>query len=86
MKFNPLTNKLFTNDNQFLKKLNCPYNLRWQDLSDNSHSTTDRTCSKCSKIILDTSKVKEDELKNILTLNPSTCIKIDLDDIILTYK
>jgi hypothetical protein len=76
MLLDPITNKIFTAQGQFLKKLFCPYKISWESLQPSNGS---RLCSKCDKTILDTKELTDDELLKILMKNPNTCLKINLD-------
>ena len=79
MKFNPHTQEVFTDTGHFLKKLHCPYRIRWQVLQQFEESPRQRTCSECNHQILDTAQYDDTELLAILTSNPETCLKIDIN-------
>lgn len=78
MKFNPITRNLFTNDDQFVKKLHCPYGVRWDGLA-RSNATPNRACSVCQHPILDTATMSDADLLSKLRSEPDTCLKVDLD-------
>ena len=82
MKFNPITKTLFTDDNQLLKKMNCPYKMNWLELESTSLST--RSCATCQKPIYDAMQLSDNELLDIFKLNSDTCVKINLNEIIIT--
>lgn len=87
MKFNPITNELFTDDGILIKKLHCPLNKQWEDLSQAIH-LKGKLCDHCDKVIIDTSLIKDTDLLQIINANPETCLKIDLnqENIIVTYE
>lgn len=78
MKFNPITSEVFTDEDKFLKKLFCPYNVDWDELEKTSNSTF-RKCTNCDHLIVDTSFLTDDELLSMIKQNPKTCLKIDLN-------
>ena len=80
MKFNPLTNELYSDEGQFLKQLSCPFHKNWEDLETISNSSN-RICNACNLVIIDTSTVNDDELIKLLEENKNTCLKIDLNTV-----
>ncbi len=82
MKYNPITKTLFTDDNQLLKKMHCPYKMDWNNLE--STSPTSRPCSTCQKPIYDAMQLSDNELLEVFKQNPDTCVKIDINSIIIT--
>jgi len=79
MKFIALTRELFKDNGILIKKLNCPFRMKWNDLKQVNESKGNRYCSECNHQILDTANYNEDELYEKLQLHPDTCLKIDLD-------
>lgn len=75
MKFNPLTNELFTDKNEYLKTLSCPFNLHWDELKPNG--TLSKKCTVCENQVFDTSLFSDDKLKEIVEKNPKTCLTIN---------
>ena len=82
MKFDPITKEVFTDNGDFVKQLNCPYKIKWNDLE--ASDTIFRKCSNCDHLIVDTEHLSDDELLNRVNLNPNTCLKIDLSQNNLT--
>ena len=82
MKYNPITKTLFTDDNQLLKKMHCPYKMDWNNLESTSQTT--RSCTTCQKPIYDAMQLSDNELLDIFKQNPDTCVKIDINSIIIT--
>ena len=82
MKYNPITKKLFTDDNQFLKKMNCPLNIDWVKLE--YFSSSSKLCNGCNKQIYDTNTFSDLQLVEIFNANPDSCVKVDLKSIMLT--
>lgn len=78
MKLNLLTQSLYTDDGKFLKKLHCPYHMDWSDMDINDAKS--RKCNQCQHAVLDTRQHTEEELSKILTDNPDTCLKIDVNN------
>lgn len=85
MIFNPITQTLFTNDGQFVKKLHCPYGVRWDGLVE-AHGSPHRSCSVCQHPILDTATMSDGELLSKLRSAPDTCLKVELDQSNLTVE
>lgn len=79
MKFNPITNKLYTDDNKFIKKMYCPYSsLKWSDLV-HIDGSMDGFCNICESNVIETKKLKDDTVWQLLQDEPSTCLKIDFN-------
>ncbi len=77
MKFNPITKQLYTDKDEFIKSLHCPFRVRWKSLDlNNSYS---KKCSNCDSLIIDTKLFTDKEIYNMVKLNPDTCFKIDLN-------
>ena len=77
MKFNPLTKEVYTDQGEFVKTLNCPYQIVWDNLEPANSSS--RKCTSCDHLVLDTEALTDDELLKIVRQNPATCLKIDFD-------
>lgn len=77
MKFDPITKNIFTDKNEFVKKMHCPYTISWDELV--VSNSTHRKCSNCDHLILDTAEITDEELLLLVTQNPDTCLKIDLN-------
>jgi hypothetical protein len=77
MKFNPLTKEIFTDNDEFIKKLFCPLKLSWSSLQAKSETT--RTCVHCHHTVLDTKFVTDEALLNVVRENPNTCLKVNLE-------
>lgn len=77
MKFDPIRKELFTDNDEFVKKLDCPYNMNWDNLE--ITSSTNRNCSNCDQTIVDSSYIPENEILKMVKQNPKTCLRIDLN-------
>lgn len=77
MKFDPLTKDVFTDKDEFVKTMHCPYNMSWDDLQ--YANSTMRNCSTCQKFIVDTEHMADEELLMMVRQHPETCLKIDLN-------
>jgi len=80
MKFNLHTNELYSDEGQFIKRLNCPFNKNWNNLEIISNSSN-RICDTCNHHIIDTSALNDDELMLLMEENRNTCLKIDLNNV-----
>ena len=77
MKFDPLTKDIYTDKDEFVKTMNCPYKISWDKLE--ATNTTLRKCANCDHLIFDTEVLTDDDLLKIVRQNPDTCLKIDLN-------
>jgi hypothetical protein len=77
MKFDPLTKAIYTDNDVFVKTMNCPYTMRWDNLE--ATNTNSRKCTNCEHFILDTAALTDENLLEIVRQNPATCLKIDLN-------
>ncbi len=77
MKFNPITNILYTDNNKFIKKMHCPYpSLKWGNLS-SIDGSMDRFCEICESNVVETKNMSDEVLFQLLQDDPETCLKID---------
>ena len=77
MKFNPITKELYTDKDDFIKSLHCPFKVRWELLDPNNSYS--KNCSHCERSIFDTQLFSDEEIYDMVKLNPNTCLKIDLN-------
>jgi len=86
MKYNPITQELYTDAEVFLKKLHCPLAKRWEQL-DPTSSAQAKTCSTCNQPVYDTLLLEDSKLQEILKNAPETCLKVDLNqqNLTITY-
>lgn len=83
MKFNPITNQLFTDDGQFVKELRCHFRLNWNDFYP-VEGAGERACSVCHHPVLDTAFYNDFDLLRQIRSAPDTCLKVDLEQTNLT--
>ena len=77
MKFNPITNSLYTDDNKLIKKMYCPYtSLKWSELS-SIDGSLDRFCDICESSVVETKDMSDESLLALLQKDPETCLKLD---------
>jgi hypothetical protein len=77
MKFDPIKKEVYTDKGELVKKMNCPFKMKWDDLEAVNNSS--RKCTKCDHFIVDTAYFSDDELLNMVRENPKTCLTIDLN-------
>lgn len=77
MKFDLLTKDIYTDKDEFVKTMNCPYKMNWDNLE--TTKSTLRKCTNCNHLIVDTESLTDDTLLKIVRQNPDTCLKIDLN-------
>ncbi len=87
MKFNPITNKLFSDDGNFIKQLHCPYKVEWDTLEVNSYNGN-RSCVICEREIIDTDHLKDSDILSFIKDNPSGCLKLNFnqENLEIVYK
>ena len=87
MKFNPHTQRLFTDDGRLIKQLHCPFHLDWSKLGPTDDPAA-RHCGICQHSVADTARFTDDELLALMADNPNACLKVDLyqDNLTLTYR
>ncbi len=78
MKFNPISNELFSNDGHLIKKLHCPFKVEWDNLEVGSDKAS-RCCEICKKVIIDTVKLTDSEILSIVKDDPNTCLKLNFN-------
>ena len=71
-------NQIYAEDGTYLKTISCPLNVSDQDL--HQVSETKFSCEKCAKEVVQTDFLTENEIIDLLTTNPDTCLKISLFD------
>lgn len=97
MLYNPISKQLFSDSGSFIKQLYCPLQRRWEELetgqNDSDHARLPiplkgRLCKSCSKAVIDSNLIKENELIDLIKNDPHICIKIDLnqENIYLTHQ
>jgi hypothetical protein len=77
MKYNPITQQLYTDSGTFLKQLHCPLAKQWEQLDITSNAMS-KTCEACNKAIYDTSILTDSELQSMLESSPNACLKVEL--------
>ncbi len=87
MKFNPHTQRLFTDDGRLIKRLHCPFRLDWRKLGP-ADDPAERRCEICQHAVTDTALRTEEELLVLMAGNRHACLKVDLnqDNLTLTYR
>ena len=61
-----------------IKRLHCPYGMKWSDVQDKKESFG--MCSICSRNIIDIQQYSENEIIEIMSKDPESCIKLDLNN------
>lgn len=79
MKFDPISESVFTDKDEFIKKLSCPYKINWENLE--KAGPTQRKCSVCDHNIIDTELFTDNEILKMVNENPATCLKINLNQV-----
>ena len=77
MNFNPNTNNLYTDKGEFIKQMNCPKDISWEDM-DLTSSDLHRKCKYCKKEVVDTEYLTDEEVLFFANKNPEMCFRIKL--------
>ncbi len=78
MIFKLSTKELFSNEGVFIKKLHCPYYIKWQELDD-SKCATHKECSVCNKTIYNSINMNDQQIVDLVARDPEACLKISLN-------
>jgi hypothetical protein len=78
MKFNPITQRLYTDDNVLIKQLHCPYRMAWHELAATNDASI-RLCAVCVKSISDTDGLTDQAVLELVRENSSACLRVSLD-------
>ena len=76
MKFNPISRRLFTNDGVIIKQLFCAKRVTAESLIPTADAAK-FSCLHCTHPIVDTAQFSDDALRTLLTVQPTTCLKLD---------
>lgn len=79
MKYDPINESIYTDNDVFIKKLSCPYKILWDDLE--KVDSEKRKCSVCNHNIVDTERFTDNEVLAMVQQNPATCLKVNLDKV-----
>ncbi len=77
MKFNPTTNKLFTDDNTFIKHLHCPRGVQWDEMR--HVNSQHRHCAFCDKNVIDIQRMDDAEVLAIARQDAKACFKLNIN-------
>ena len=77
MKLDPLTKRLYTDDDVFLKQLHCPYRMSWNILEATGRDSV-RLCTVCARNVTDTADLRDEDILSILKRDPAACLRVSL--------
>ena len=78
MKFNPITQQLYTDTNILIKQLHCPHDVRWEHMND--VATRQKHCAFCEKNVTDIESLDDAAVLAIAQRDKNACFKLDLND------
>lgn len=78
MLYNPINQKIFTNNGAFVKQLHCPVITDELILIKESGGKHFQ-CSKCNHKIFDTSQLNDEDLTTLIKGNANACLLLNLD-------
>ena len=75
MKFDPVSKRLYTDDCQLIKKLECRFPVRWEEMPPTDKPGV-RWCGICEDKVTDTAGFSDEEVADMVQQNSSACIKV----------
>lgn len=78
MKYNPLTQKLYTDDMVLIKQLSCPYNITW-DMLALDDNIKKRFCSLCQDYVYDTDGLSDINVLQMVKKKQDICLKLSCE-------
>ena len=69
-------NTIYTDDGEFIKKLECPQDITEEDLENSESNPLIKHCVYCSKGIYKTENLTDAELKEMVARDPKVCFYI----------
>jgi hypothetical protein len=75
MKYNADTKELYTDNDVFVKKMQCLIGVDWENMAPGKNDL-ERICFHCNKSVLDVDFLSDDEVLYLMSKRPETCIKI----------
>lgn len=78
MIFDPVTSSLYDSKGRFLKVLDCPQKMRWDDL-DKTDSDGVRSCSSCNDQVVSLQHYSDEKVRRLLKRLPTLCVRIEAD-------
>lgn len=85
--FNPTNNTLYDKNKTVLKKLECKFESRLP-IETHKEFLLNNRCPMCKIKVIDTSKISESKLVELININSNACLKIDINQtniIVETY-
>jgi len=77
MKFDTNSNTIYTDNGQFIKEMNCPKNVNWENLKI-TNNVIKRNCDVCNKAVFDTEFLTDEEVLFLARKDPKSCFRIML--------
>lgn len=79
MKYNIEEKILYADNGDAIKRLECPHNKRWDNLTPSADSRLKRRCNECHKDVVDINTFSEEQVQSIVDVNPDVCFYISDD-------
>lgn len=86
MRFDPSTGELKTDGNWLIKKLHCPLQKRWDEMTPIAGSARERLCTGCGKNVHDIDGLDEDAVIKVVRDNQNACLSLRMDSTTLTIE
>ena len=78
MKFDSNSNTIYTDSGQFIKKMNCPKKVNWENMKI-TENVIKRSCDVCNKAVFDTEFLTDEEVLFLARKDPKSCFRIILN-------
>jgi hypothetical protein len=76
MQYKVDTKELFTDKGEFVKKMQCPIDVEWEDIIPVKNDI-ERNCVHCNKSVLNVEFLSDDEVVFLVNKRPETCLKVN---------
>ena len=86
MKFNPSTGELKTDDDWTIKKLHCPLQKRWEEMTPIAGFDRKRLCNGCGKHVHDIDGMSGEQVLELMQHNRDACVSLSIDSPTLTIE
>lgn len=83
MKFNPVSKRLYTNDCRLIKKLECRFPVRWEEMLQTDNPVV-RWCDICGDTVTDTASFSDEEVVDMVRRDSNACFKVSFDQANIT--
>jgi hypothetical protein len=77
MKFNPVSQRLYTDDGQLIKQLECRFPVRWDEMQQTGIPGV-RRCDICEDGVIDSAGFSDEKIVQMVEQNNKLCLRVSL--------